>query len=192
MDDNSLCKQALNLSYNLSADHKTSFYSSIQTLLTEYNLPVEIIRQNRISINQSQNIKNKYIEFWQDKILLSDKLSLYSNIKKSYYIESYLELKNVNQKKNITKLRTSSHNLMIEKGRYLNLNREERLCPFCPNKIIEAEIHFLFICPLYKHLSNDFFTYMSIQCQLELTHLSITDKIAADFQDSLPIRHFCL
>ena len=138
LDDNSLCKQALNLSYNLSVNHKTSFYSSIQTLLTEYNLPLEIIRQNRISINQSQNIKNKYIEFWQDKLLLSNKLSFYSNIKKSYCIESYLELKNVNQKKNITKLRTSSHNLMIEKGRYLNLNREERLCPFCPNKIIEV------------------------------------------------------
>ena len=73
---------------------------------------------------------------------------------------------------------------MIEKGRYLNLNREERLCPFCPNKIIKDEIHFLFICPSYKHLRNDFFTYMSIQCQLELTHLSITDKIAAVFQQN--------
>ena len=149
---------------NLSADHKTFFYSGIQTLLTEYNLPLEIIRQNRISINQSRNIKNKYIEFWQDKVLLSNKLSFYSNIKKSYCIESYLELKNVNQKKNISKLSTSSHNLMIEKGRYLNLNREERLCPFCLNKIIEDEIHFLFTCPLYKHLRNDFFIYMSIQC----------------------------
>ena len=94
----------------------------------------------------------------------------------SYCIESYLALKNVNQKKNITKLITSSHNLMIEKGRYLNLNREERLCPFCPNRIIEDEIHFLFICLLYKHLRNDFFTYMSIQCQLELIHLSITQQ----------------
>ena len=114
------------------------------------------------------------------------------SVKKSFCIESYLELKNVNQKKNITKLRTSSHNLMIEKGRYLNLNREERLCPFCPNKIIEDEIHFLFICPLYKQLRNDFFTYMSIQCQLELTHLSITDKIAAIFQQNNSKIHFLL
>ena len=132
-------------------------------------------------MNQSQNIKKKYIEFWQDKVLLSNKLSFYSNVKKSYCIESYLELKNVNQKKNITKLRTSSHNLMIEKGRYLNLNREERLCP---DKITEDEIRFLFICPLYKHLRNYFFAYMSIQCQLELTHLSISDKIAAVFQQN--------
>ena len=57
------------------ANHKTSFYSGIQTLLTGYNLPREIIPQNRISINESQNIKNKYIEFWQDKVLLSNKLS---------------------------------------------------------------------------------------------------------------------
>ena len=73
---------------------------------------------------------------------------------------------------------------MIEKGQYLNLNRDERLCPFCPSTIIEDEIHLLFICPLYKHLRNDFFSYMSIQCQLELTHLSITDKIAAVFQQN--------
>ena len=62
LDDNSLCKQALNLSHNFSANHKT-FYSGIQTLLTEHNLPIEIIRQNRTSIFQSQNIKNKYIEY---------------------------------------------------------------------------------------------------------------------------------
>ena len=41
---------------------------------------------------------------------------------------------------------------MIQKGRYWNLNREDRLCPFCPNKIIEDEIHFLFICPLRNEM----------------------------------------
>ena len=66
------------------------------------------------------------------------------------------------------------------------------LSPFCPNKIIEDEIHFLFLCPLYKHLRNDFFTYLSIQCQLELTHLSITDKIAAIFQQNNSKIHFLL
>ena len=55
------------------------------------------------------------------------------------------------------------------------------------SKKIEDEFHFLFMCPLYKHLRNDFLTYMSIQCRLEITSLSITDKIAAVFQQNTPL-----
>ena len=42
----------------------------------------------------------------------------------------------------------SNHNLMIEKGRHLNIDRNNRYCKFCKNKI-EDEQHFLINCPLY-------------------------------------------
>ncbi len=40
---------------------------------------------------------------------------------------------------------------MIEQGRYLNIDRDQRLCPFCKNDI-ENEFHFLLICTTYLDL----------------------------------------
>ena len=33
--------------------------------------------------------------------------------------------------------------------------REQRFCPFCPN-LIEHELHFIFTCPIYKHLRKTY------------------------------------
>jgi len=46
--------------------------------------------------------------------------------------------------------RTSSHHLEIERGRYNNVNREDRVCKLCGNGI-EHEVHFLLICPSLQH-----------------------------------------
>ena len=57
---------------------------------------------------------------------------------------------------NITKLRISSHNLYVERGRYENpiVPREDRWCTYCytnsGQKHIENEDHVLFHCPLYQ------------------------------------------
>ena len=46
--------------------------------------------------------------------------------------------------------RGSSHNLMIETGRY-HISREFRSCPYC-ECIVEEDCHFLFVCPLYNNI----------------------------------------
>ena len=53
----------------------------------------------------------------------------------------------------MTKFRLSNHMLMIEKGRHLNLDINERICPFCP--FIEDECHFILKCHVYNELRND-------------------------------------
>ncbi len=49
----------------------------------------------------------------------------------------------------------SSHPLMIESGRYCNLSRQERLCPFCVVQNIESEEHFILYCPFYTELRRN-------------------------------------
>lgn len=46
----------------------------------------------------------------------------------------------------LAKLRLSAHNFEIERGRYMQVNREERLCKLCHNKNIEDEKHFILHC----------------------------------------------
>ena len=54
------------------------------------------------------------------------------------------------------KLRRSNHKLDIETGRYDKISRCDRICPVCGLNI-EDEIHFLFNCPKYSSIRDDFF-----------------------------------
>lgn len=69
-------------------------------------------------------------------------------------IEPYLSsVKNVQDRISMTKIRLSNHELMIEKGRHLNLEISERKCPFCCS--VEDETHFRIDRPNYIPLKND-------------------------------------
>ena len=67
-------------------------------------------------------------------------------------------------KKELCKFRISNHNLMIEKGRYMNPKapREERFCPSCKANFVEDELHLFYICPLYSELRTDYFSKLNI------------------------------
>ena len=54
-------------------------------------------------------------------------------------------------KKQISRIRLSSHNLAIESGRPNDICRGERVCEFCKSSI-QDEFHFVIICPLYNDL----------------------------------------
>ena len=44
----------------------------------------------------------------------------------------------------LCKFRCSGLNLMIEKGRHLNIDRNLRLCQFCNSNVKEDEYHFYY------------------------------------------------
>ena len=70
---------------------------------------------------------------------------------KEYGMETYLvHINNKKHQRIVSKLRTSSHDLMIEKGRYYNLPREKRLCMTC--NTVEDEFNFLNKCTKYDDL----------------------------------------
>ena len=59
------------------------------------------------------------------------------------------------------KLRISNHKLNIETGRYDNISRCNKICPVC-GLSVEDEIHFLFDCPKYSSIRDDFFNKIDI------------------------------
>ena len=82
------------------------------------------------------------------------KLRTYALIKTEIGMEKYLvEAQNVQMRVKYTKFRLSSHNLMIETGRYKKMKPEERVCPFCPREI-EDEMHFLLDCYIYSAIRD--------------------------------------
>ena len=55
-------------------------------------------------------------------------------------------------------LRLSAHNLEIERGRHLDVPRENRKCRLCSMEMVESEYHFILVCPLYSELRRAFLT----------------------------------
>ena len=73
-------------------------------------------------------------------------------------MEKYLtNIKEYQGREDITRLRLSNHNLLIEIGWYQKIPKEKRFCPFCPT-VVESEVHFLIECPTYLLMRNPIIT----------------------------------
>ena len=77
------------------------------------------------------------------------KLTFLAQTKHTHNCESYLYIDNFEHRKAITKIRTSSHKLAIETGRWNNINRGLRICKNCALDKVEDENHFLFECRMH-------------------------------------------
>ena len=70
-------------------------------------------------------------------------------------LENYLiDIKNVIHRRSLTRIRLSSHKLMIETGRYQKIALNNRLCYFCKTEV-EDEIHFVVKCKTYCQLRRE-------------------------------------
>ena len=78
---------------------------------------------------------------------------MYSLYKHEFDLENYLDcIENKKFRIALTKFRLSSQDLAVERGRYDDTNRNDRICKFCNGSLIENEYHFLLVCPLYREL----------------------------------------
>ena len=138
---------------------KLTWPTRIESTLTEIGMRQEFI-------GQDENTPSKAFQRMEDIFhqgALSDirreesKLRTYSLLKTSLGYEQYLsEIGDVERRTALTKLRLSNHQLMIEKGRHIGVERDSRFCPFCPNEI-ENEKHFLMECNPFSTLRNELF-----------------------------------
>ena len=164
--------------------------------------------KNRLEIEESKplvwpnqirtGLKNWFKRIWNAERSLNNKLKFYNSIKPDFKEELYLRLDlNSTSSKRIAQLRSSSHNLNIETGRYgaKRLKLINRVCKHCctndegtlelllelpfSTPIIEDEEHVLRNCPLYDDLRG----------QLSpLTRNHLEENITLIFENSLAIR----
>ncbi|XP_063688379.1 uncharacterized protein LOC134821607 [Bolinopsis microptera] len=115
-------------------------------------------------------MRNWFQEKWEKARLENKKLTFYNEVKSSFGLEPYLSLPNHKKTRCTTWLRTSSHKLNIETGRYgwKNSSIFYRACHFCCSSdritidllnelpfsdiIKEDEVHLLKECPVYKEI----------------------------------------
>ena len=96
--------------------------------------------------------QNAFAEIKTEK----SKLRVYATFKEHIGFEKYLStVKNPKKRAIISRFRLSNHKFMIEIGRHKHIRKEFQFCPFCPYSV-ETEFHFLFHCPLYRHVRDRF------------------------------------
>ena len=113
------------------------------------------------SSKEARQMVNKlYDPFWKSELVAMSKSDTYQLIKVNIEFEKYrVRVKNYQHRNALSRLRMSSHPLMIEKGRHSKppLPRADRKCPFCKD-LIEDECHFIMSCPLYRDYRPDLLT----------------------------------
>ena len=110
------------------------------------------------------------------------KLTFLAQIKNTHNLETYLCINNFEHRRAITKLRTSSHKLQIETGRWNNVSQNLRICEKCTLDEIEDENHFLFECPM--HVTDRIELINKIQSKINMNiyqHLSEEEKLKEIF-----------
>ena len=164
--DNQAIPKKMYTMLKTDADNNTSYNGSnwasqIKSLLNELGLNYIWLQQTEITIPFNlikQRIFDTYYQSWYANINNSSRLSMYSRYKHDFQFESYLDTIHDKQFRiALTKFRLSSHDLAIERGRFENIPRDERICRYCNLNMIENEYHFLLVCPLYGDLRRKYF-----------------------------------
>ena len=154
--DNSLANDTLNeeISSNVEltilylAQKFTCYFSES----TNYKEP-----KNNLEIKTQ--VFQYYDEIWKNAINVLSKSDSYNLYKTDIKLEKYTWMvKNIKHRIALSRLRLTSHQLMIEKGRHYRpkLERIERKCPHCLDQI-ENECHFITNCTLYTSEREDLF-----------------------------------
>ena len=89
-------------------------------------------------------------------------------MKHTYNREIYLKINNFENRRALTKLRTSNHRLAIETGRWTKTEVENRLCKQCTQNEVEDEQHFLFRCQKYSEERLLTFQLIKSQSNIDL------------------------
>ena len=117
----------------------------------DFEVPCYGMIRNRIRDHFTQN--------WYAYISNASKLEYYSQFKTEFKLEKYVEcISNDMLRSQLAALRLSAHNLEIERGRHLDVPRENRKCRLCSMGMVESEYHFILVCPLYSELRRAFLT----------------------------------
>ena len=125
-------------------------------LLNSYTVLAHPKKSKKFRVNViMEALRNNFESNWIHVKSHSSKLSYYHSIKKKFNREIYLDLvKGFSRRLSTTRLRISAHDYNIERGRYKNIPRENRICDWCKTSmgadLVQDEKHVLFSCDLYQ------------------------------------------
>ena len=136
-----LCSKSL-------APTRNSWFNTIQQYSNILGVSLNTVRYTKpTSFNKklANILKDKYLHEWYytEQSLAIGKLDTYTRMKSNFGFEKYLSSFPFTHRKDLTRLRISSHRLNIELGRNARIERSDRICSKCSMDVKRDEIHFM-------------------------------------------------
>ena len=139
-------------------DRKTNWALLVNKLLSNLGFYEVWLQQNVgdvdiFLIRAKQRLKDNFVQKWNEELNQSSRAIFYRSIA-NFEFSAYLDIITFRKFRfALAKLRTSSHRLEVEMGRWARPERiafENRKCKHC--QILEDEFHFILECPLYSNI----------------------------------------
>ena len=141
---------------------KFNWADNIRDILCRYNfndiwISQDIVDEDKFLFEFKQRVidcfVNEAVAFFED----SPKCNFYRYIYDIHKLQFYLSRPvNYMHIPPICKYRIHAHSLKIETGRYLNIDRQERICDFCNDSCIEDEFYFILKCKKYDDMRKKY------------------------------------
>ena len=157
-------KQAVRYQERLSklSDNRMVFhaYQEQQRMELKWYDTLRQLKHRTLKENKSteQILQSRHIYLSNIYKICHSKLEYLAAMDNKFGLQYYLQvLDNFQTRRTLAKLRSSSHCLEVETGRYTNpiTPKELRFCKFCKNigiSVIETEYHFIMECPAYAYI----------------------------------------
>ena len=141
--------------------NKTNWASQVRDTL--FNLGFNEVWYNQSVGNEAiflftlkQRLTDIFIQNWNARLNESSRAIFYRNLNFFCY-KSYLDIKSDYLRHSLSRLRTSSHRLEVEVGRWAKPEKvplERRICSTC--NVLEDEHHFVIECSRYTELRRKY------------------------------------
>ena len=164
LPDDMLVKRAYNEAVKLHEQGFTTRVSKVWDIANKYGINLDNINlpfRNAIKQLVTEHFKNHWKASIVD-IASNPILRTYKLFKTDFKFETYLDVVKDNRYRHtLIKLRTRSHTLGIERGRYNKTDVKQRLCPYCMR--IDDEEHFILNCDAIVHERQCLFNKIRIR-----------------------------
>ena len=202
LDDCHLVKAAIQEQINLSLPWFSGIKSIIESFdnihPSDYNCgPSEPLNALMMSTLCSpdgivNSLQDQFKQAWSSRVAQSPKLSFYNTIKGNDFTwEPYLDsTTNFKHRRTMAQIRSSSHKLNIETGRYEGIARQDRICTFCSDNgtdtsVIEDEDHLINVCPTGVEIRSDFLAAMENICSTNSVEVPCDFNLAKTYPAEL-------
>ena len=159
MSNDNVIKATYNELISLSKQGHDNFAQKVRSLISRYGYADDHLHKmseeelTSFEFTFREERYSHYIKSWSNDLSKFPKLDTYRKIKSDYRTEPHILYVGIKRHQQaLTRLRVSSHNLHIERGRHCRpiTPRNERLCNFCSLDQVDDEKHFLMACKFHS------------------------------------------
>ena len=123
-----------------------SLLDSLGLSFIHQNIDQPTYTLNKFKTIVKQRLRDQYLQTWHDNIFNCNMSVTYRMYKTEFKYEPYLLKLKTKLGHNLTLFRLSSHRLPVQRLRYFDTPRQDRLCTLCDKQEMGDEYHYIFSC----------------------------------------------